>query len=140
MQSYASPLRLPPNLGHALVDVCLMYYLGYVLGHIVDEGRIWSRDLCAVDSICGAIFDEEGEESVDAVDEENDDDSGDDEEDGKAAAHSGQVESVLAESEAVAVENAERWGSGRNGTESWSERRRWRRRKRSRPEAQGQGG
>lgn len=44
-----------------------------------------------MDCICGAIFDEEGEEVGDAVEKDDDNDSDGDEEDGKTAAHGGRL-------------------------------------------------
>lgn len=37
MQIDTTPLRLPPKLRHALIDVGLVYNLGDILGHIIDQ-------------------------------------------------------------------------------------------------------
>lgn len=99
-----SPLGLPPDFGHTLVDVGLVYYLGYVLRHVVDQGRIWGGNLGTVDCVRRTIFNQEGEEGVDAVDQEDYDDTCDGEEDGEAAPHGGGDRSMSAEDEAVVVE------------------------------------
>lgn len=99
-----SPLGFPPDFGHTLVDVGLVYYLGYVLRHVVDQGRVRGRDLGTVDCIGGTIFHQEGKEGVDAVDQEDDNDTGDGEEDGEAAPHGGRDNKMSAVDEAVVVE------------------------------------
>lgn len=103
MQINATPLRFPPMLWHALVDVRLVYNLGDVLGHVVDQRRIRGRDLGTVDCICGAGFDEEGEQGKYLVDEVDDDGADSDEEYCKAAAHGGQLDESSKRVEAVVV-------------------------------------
>ena len=80
-------LRFPPVLGHAVVDVGLMYDFGNQLRHSVDQRGIRRRDFGAVDGVGGAIFNEEGEEGEDAADEEGDDEEVDGEEDGETTTH-----------------------------------------------------
>lgn len=72
MQIQAALLRLPPSLGHGFIDVGLVDDLGYELRPVVNAGRIRGRDLCAVNGVGGAIFEEKGEESEDGTDEEDD--------------------------------------------------------------------
>lgn len=74
---------------HAFIDVGLVYDLGNVLGHVVDQGRIRSWDLSAVYCVCRAIFDEEGEEVGDAMEKEDDDKGDGDEKDGEPSTHVG---------------------------------------------------
>lgn len=80
-------LRFPPVLGHAVVDVGLMYDFGDQLRHSVDQRGVRSGDFGAVDGVGGAIFNEEGEEGEDAADEEGDDEEVDGEEDGETTTH-----------------------------------------------------
>lgn len=87
MQVDTTLLRLPPMFGHTLIYICLVYYLRYQLWHVVDQGRVGSGNLGAVDGICRAIFYEESEKSEDAVDEEDNDEAVDYEENGEAATH-----------------------------------------------------
>lgn len=98
------PLGFPPDFGHTLVDVGLVYYLGYVLRHVVDQGRVRGGDLGTVDCIGRTIFNQEGKEGVDAVDQEDYNDTGDGEEDGEAAPHGGRDNKMSAVDEAVVME------------------------------------
>lgn len=68
MQIHTTLLRLPPPLRHRIVHISLMYYLRNQLGSIVNERGIGRGNLGTVDSVCGAIFDEEGEEREDGAD------------------------------------------------------------------------
>lgn len=68
MQIQAALLRLPPSLGHGVIDVGLVDDLGYELGPVVNAGRIRGRNLCAVNGVGGAVFEEKGEESEDGTD------------------------------------------------------------------------
>lgn len=54
---------------------------------VVDRWRIWGRYLRAVDGVCRAIFDQEGEEGEDAVDEKGHDEGVDEEKNGETATH-----------------------------------------------------
>ena len=72
MQIQTALLRLPPSLGHSVIDVGLVNDLGYELGPVVDAWRIGGGDLCTVDGVGGAIFDEKGKEGEDGTDEEDD--------------------------------------------------------------------
>lgn len=90
MQIDTALLGLPPMFWHALIDICLVYYLGNVLGHIVNQRRVRSWNLGAMDCVCGAIFDKEGKEVGDTVEKEDDDDGNGGEKNGEAAAHGGQ--------------------------------------------------
>lgn len=87
MQLDTRPLRLPPVLGHAVVDVGLVDDFRDQLGQIVDQRGIGGGDLRAVDGVGGAIFNQEGEEGEDAADEEGDDEEVDGEEDGETTTH-----------------------------------------------------
>lgn len=72
MQIHTAFLRLPPSLGHSVVDIGLVNDLGYELGPVVNSWRIRRRDLGTVNGVGGAVFDEKGEESEDGADEEDD--------------------------------------------------------------------
>lgn len=74
-------------LRHTVINVGLMYDLGYQLWQVVDGRRIRSRYLKTVDSVRRAIFDQEREESENAMNEEGDDEDVDEDEDGEAATH-----------------------------------------------------
>lgn len=69
VQIHAALLRLPPSLGHIIIDVCLVNDLGYELGPVVNSWRIRGRDLGTVNGVGRAVFDEEGQESEDGADE-----------------------------------------------------------------------
>ena len=97
VQIHTTSLRFPPYFRHTLIHIGLVYYLGNDLGHFVDQRRIWGRYLSAVDCVCGAIFDEKGEKSVNAVNKPDDDQGVDDEEDGETVAHRGWLRGVLRE-------------------------------------------
>jgi hypothetical protein len=57
------------------------------LRQVVDRWRIRGRYLRVVDGVCRAIFDQEGEEGEDAVDEEGHDEGVNEKEDGETATH-----------------------------------------------------
>ena len=80
-------LRFSPVLGHAVVDIGLMYYFRNQPGHVVDEGRIGSGNFRAVNGVGRAIFDQEGEEGEDTANEEGNDQEVDGEEDGETTTH-----------------------------------------------------
>ena len=46
--------------------------LGYELRTVVDAWRIRGGDLCTVNGVGGAIFDEKGKESIDRTNEKDD--------------------------------------------------------------------
>ena len=72
MQIHAALLRLPPLLGHPVVDIGLVNNLRYELRSVIDAWGIRGRDLGTVNGVGGAIFNEEGEECEDGADEEDD--------------------------------------------------------------------
>ena len=61
-------LRLPPSFRHRVIGISLVYFLRNELFAVVDQRRVWSGYFCRVDSVCGAVFDEEGEEGEDGAD------------------------------------------------------------------------
>ena len=87
MQLYAALLRVSPMLRNTVVDVRLVYDLGYQLWQIVDGGRVWRRYLKTVDGVGRAIFDQKCEKGEDAMNKPGDNEGVDDDEDGKAATH-----------------------------------------------------
>lgn len=72
MQIHTALLRLPPTLGHSVVDICLVNDLRYELWPVVDSWRIRWRDLGTVNGVGGAVLNEESEESEDGADKEDD--------------------------------------------------------------------
>ena len=66
-----------------------MYNLGDQLWPGIDEWGVRGRDFCAVDRVCGTVFDQEGEESKNRANKEGDDESVDYEEYDEAASHCG---------------------------------------------------
>lgn len=91
MQVYTRLLTRLPLLWYRAIDVRLMYNLRYQLCLLVDHVRARRGDLGAVDGICGAGDEEEGDECAEGVEEEADDDQVDDQEDDRAAAHGEKV-------------------------------------------------
>ena len=72
---------------YTFIDVRLVYNLGYELRQAVNQWRIGGRYLCAVNGVCGAVFDQQREESEDAVHEKGDDEGVYKEKDGETATH-----------------------------------------------------
>ena len=89
MYVYTAPLCLPPLLGHGVIDIGLVYDFGDQLWAVLDERGIGSRYFGGMNSVGGAIFNEEGEEGEDGTEQEDDNNGVDDEEDGEAATHCG---------------------------------------------------
>ena len=72
MQIHAALLCLPPSYGHRVIHIGLVNDLRYELGPVIDSWRIRGRDLCTVDGVGGAVFDEKGQESENGTDEKDD--------------------------------------------------------------------
>ena len=87
MQLYAALLRVSPMFRNTVVNVRLVYDLGYQLCEIVDGGRVWRRYFKAVDGVGRAIFDQKCEKGEDAMNKPGDNEGVDEDEDGKAATH-----------------------------------------------------
>ena len=82
--------RLLPGLPlhrYTLIDIRLMYDLGNQLRLIINEIAARRRDFRSRDGICGAVFEEEGDERAEGVEEEADYHKVDNEEDDGSAPH-----------------------------------------------------
>ena len=80
-------LPLLPLHWDTRIDICLMNDLGDQLRPIIDEIRTWRWDLRSRNGVCGAVFEEEGDECAECVEEETNDHQVDDEEDDRSAPH-----------------------------------------------------
>ena len=72
MQFHTAFLRLPPSLGHSIIDIGLMDNLGDELGPVVNSWGIRRRNLGTVNGVGGTVFDEKSKEGEDGADEEDD--------------------------------------------------------------------
>ena len=73
VQLDAALLGFLPMARYRVVLVGLMYDLWDKLRSRIDHRRVWCRQLCPVDGICGGIFEEQGEEREHTPDQECDD-------------------------------------------------------------------
>jgi hypothetical protein len=91
MQVQTTLLPSLPLRRNTRIDIRLVYDLWNQLRPVIDEIRAWRWDLRAVDGIAGAVFEEQGDEVAEGVEQEADYDEVDNEEDDGAAAHLGDL-------------------------------------------------